>query len=328
MPVDMPGNTSGPGALAAVDADHVYVLAGNEVFLATDNGGTWSTRRVAGVEFPCASLVDPCAGQDGGDATSMALFAPRGIAVAPDGGLYIAEASVPPRPGETSPGGWVRRLTPDGRLFRFAGTGTYGSGGDAGPALEAQLGGPTGVAVAPDGAVIIADLFASRVRRVTTDGRIQTIGGDSTYTGQVDTGPAVGPVFVAPVSVTVDTRGYVYVLDMGTGLLRRIAPGAAEVLGAAVASFVPVAPTRACSTRERWVRVRCRRPARRRCGSWASGRPTAKPCPRMPRPSCSTSRRRKRWIAASCRYCRRERRRSRRAPTSTSKNPARRSRTW
>jgi hypothetical protein len=241
-------SASGPGALAAVDADHVYVLAGNEIFLASNSGGTWSTRRVAGIDTPCPSRFDSCAGHDGDDATTVALFEPRGIAVAPDGSLYIAEAAVP-NPGGYD-GGWVRRLTPDGKLVHFAGTGAYGLATDGQSAANANLGGPTGVAVAPDGGVVIADLFGSRVYRVGVDGTIYTIAGDSTYTGELDNGPATGPAFVAPSSVTVDTRGYVYVLDMGTGLLKRIAPGVPALLGHPAASFVPVTPTRLLDTRE------------------------------------------------------------------------------
>src|SRR3982751_909257 len=49
-------------------------------------------------------------------------------------------------------------------ITNFAGTGTKGFSGDGGPATKAELNGPTGVAVAPDGSLFICDTANQRIR--------------------------------------------------------------------------------------------------------------------------------------------------------------------
>jgi sugar lactone lactonase YvrE len=77
----------------------------------------------------------------------------------------------------------------DGRsqtLHRVAGTGKQGFTGDGGPALEATVSGPKGLAYAPEGALYIADTENHAIRRVDlTSGKITTVLG----TGQPGDGP-------------------------------------------------------------------------------------------------------------------------------------------
>ena len=53
-----------------------------------------------------------------------------------------------------------------GVITRVAGTGTAGNAGDDGPAIDAQLNGPGGVAVTADGGFLIADVGNNVVRKV------------------------------------------------------------------------------------------------------------------------------------------------------------------
>lgn len=111
-------------------------------------------------------------GQDTGegvDATTADLFNTNGLAVGPDGSLYIAEFYH----------NKVRRVAPDGKIYTFAGTGTAGFSGDNGPAASAKLQGPEGLDFGPDGSLYIADRTNNAVRRVTPDGNISTVGGFS-----------------------------------------------------------------------------------------------------------------------------------------------------
>ena len=94
---------------------------------------------------------------DGGPATEAMLNTPTDVAVAPDGTLYIADTD----------NSCVRSVSPDGTIDTFAGVcGERGYGGDYGPATEALLDRPFGVAVDLDGAVYIADTYNSVIRRV------------------------------------------------------------------------------------------------------------------------------------------------------------------
>ena len=106
---------------------------------------------------------------DGGPAAAAQLNTPLDVAVGLDGSLYIADA------GNSR----VRRVGPDGIITTLAGDGTFGSGGDGGPAIAAELAVPGSVTASPDGSVYIGDDgdFPVRVRKVTTDGRIATVMG-------------------------------------------------------------------------------------------------------------------------------------------------------
>lgn len=112
---------------------------------------------VAGDGSFCNPPTQPCG--DGGPATQASLIQPQGLAVAPDGSLYIADL------------GRVRRVDSDGTISTLAGTGSgcndsTAACGDGGPALQAALV-SIDVAVAPDGGIDIADSGDRRIRRVT-----------------------------------------------------------------------------------------------------------------------------------------------------------------
>ena len=92
------------------------------------------------------------------------------IDLTPSGAIYIAE---------WTPSA-IRRITPDGKLELVAGQLDglkMGYSGDGGPAVDAQLKQPRGIAVREDGSFVIADGSGKRVREVSSDGTITTIGG-------------------------------------------------------------------------------------------------------------------------------------------------------
>ncbi len=103
---------------------------------------------------------------DGGPATNatMNLFfgnasaVSSGLAVDKAGNLFIADTS----------NHCVRRVSPNGIITTVAGTGVPGFSGDGGPAVNAQLAYPWGVAVDPAGNLFIMDAFNYRVRKVST----------------------------------------------------------------------------------------------------------------------------------------------------------------
>ena len=72
-----------------------------------------------------------------------------------------------------------------GIITTVAGNGTAGFAGDSGPAIAAQIGHATGIAVDFAGNLYIADKENHRVRKVTRDGMISTVAGNGTagYSG-------------------------------------------------------------------------------------------------------------------------------------------------
>ena len=94
---------------------------------------------------------------DGGPATSAQLNHPSRLALDSAGNLYIADLG----------NNRVRKVAPGGTIATIAGTGASGgSSGDGGPAQNAQLNSPAGVAVDIAGNLYIADLGNNRVRKV------------------------------------------------------------------------------------------------------------------------------------------------------------------
>jgi sugar lactone lactonase YvrE len=114
----------------------------------------------------------PAADDGAGAATVVGgpLKAPYGLAIAPGGDLYIVD---------TGRDQVLRRL-PSGRLEVVAGNGRRGFSGDGGRAADAslRLGNPSGIAVARNGTLYIADSGNDRVRAVLADGTIETVAGD------------------------------------------------------------------------------------------------------------------------------------------------------
>jgi RHS repeat-associated protein len=157
---------------------------------------------------------------DGGPATQAKLKPSGGVAVAPDGSLYIAEFQYEINHAVNSR---IRRVGTNGIITTVAGVGTSHHGGDGGPAVEAHINGPFGIAVAPDGSLYIADTYNYCVRRVGPDGIITTVAGIRLEGGHSgDGGPAAKAKLSSPVDVEVGPDGSLYITDGST--IRRIGP--------------------------------------------------------------------------------------------------------
>jgi serine/threonine-protein kinase len=92
------------------------------------------------------------------------LNRPQALAIAPDGDLLISNQG----------SNQVLRLLDNGRLVAFAGDGRLGTGGDGGPASQAQLDDPSGLAASTNGSTYIADSGNNRIRVVSLNGVITT----------------------------------------------------------------------------------------------------------------------------------------------------------
>lgn len=129
---------------------------------------------------------------DGGSPRSAELFAPVGVAISPDGSLFIADTN----------NHRVRRIDHGGNIVTFAGSGRAAYGGDGGPATAADLNLPTGLAFDTAGNVFIADSGNNRVRKVSPNGTITTVAGDGT-----------SAVLAAPSAVAVSPSGVLFITD-------------------------------------------------------------------------------------------------------------------
>lgn len=210
---------SGDGG-AAVNAqlgypDAVAVdTAGNNLFI----GDRWNhrVRRVTGGIITTVAGNGNCItpGTDG-PATAIPLCTPEGLAVNGAGTtVYIASAD----------DFRIRKLS-GGVTTTIAGNGSAAFSGDGGPAVSAQMGTPTGLAVDNAGRLYISDSGNRRVRVVSAAGTITTFaGGGTQFPG--DGGAATNAVLAYPRAVRADAaRDTVYIADRGAGLLRKVTGG-------------------------------------------------------------------------------------------------------
>ena len=160
------------------------------------------------------------AGGDGGPAVAADLSGPYAVAARPDGGFVIADTL----------NRRIRRVSADGTISTVAGTGAAGSSGDGGPATAATLRTPTGVTVASDGSILVADYGSNVVRRIAPDGVIRTVAGDGSAGSSGDGGPATEAQLRGPFGVDVLPGGGFLIADRLNSEVRRVtADGTIEV---------------------------------------------------------------------------------------------------
>ena len=116
----------------------------------------------------------------------------------------------------------IRRVDSNGIITTIAGTYRDGFRGDDGPAVQAQLDSPFGVAVDDAGNLYIADTGNHRIRRVDSDGIITTIAGTYRDGFRGDDGPAVQAQLDSPFGVAVDDVGNLYIADTRNHVIRRV----------------------------------------------------------------------------------------------------------
>ena len=142
------------------------------------------------------------------------LNQPMGVAVDTYGNLFVSDTynSV------------VLRVPPGGSPSVFAGTpNQYGNTGDNEPATEAKLHYPRGLAIMPDGSVLVADFYNHRVRRIDDTGVIRAFaGGGSPPDGVGDGLKAVDAALNGPTAVVAAPDGTIYISDYSDRRVRRV----------------------------------------------------------------------------------------------------------
>ncbi|MGD0668821.1 MAG: hypothetical protein ABSB23_14775 [Bryobacteraceae bacterium] len=146
---------------------------------------------------------------DGGPALSAQLNYPEGVAVDAAGNLYITDTL----------NYRIRMVSPTGNIATIAGNGVAGYSGDGGPASQAKLSYPTGIAVDSVGNVFFSDAGAS-VRKIYVNGPIITIAGNGSVGYSGDGGLATGASLNGPTGMAVDAKGNVYVADSANNAVR------------------------------------------------------------------------------------------------------------
>jgi sugar lactone lactonase YvrE len=146
---------------------------------------------------------------DGGLATEARLNGPHNLALDRAGNLYFSEH------GDffgTNRGYRVRKVDANGIISTVAGSDRKGFAGDGGPATQARLHTPTGVAVDSAGNLFIADYGNNRVRKVDASGIISTVAGGGTK-DYVDGALATAVRLPFMSGLAVDAAGNLLIVD-------------------------------------------------------------------------------------------------------------------
>ena len=197
-----------PTGLAVDSAGDLFIADTYNCLIREINASTHVISTVAGNGWPFY-------GGDGGPATDAELCAPYGVAVDAAGDLFIADTF----------NNCVREVAAGTQIITtVAGTGAQGYSGDTGPATDAQLYDPTGVAVNAYGDLFIADYGNNCIREVNASTQvIATVAGNGTSGYNGDRGAAVAVELADPESVALDAAGNLFIADTGNYRVREAA---------------------------------------------------------------------------------------------------------
>ncbi|HEX5025244.1 MAG TPA: NHL repeat-containing protein, partial [Agriterribacter sp.] len=149
---------------------------------------------------------------NGGPATAAQLSDPLGVCADAAGNIYIADHS----------NHVIRKVSTDGSISNFAGSGEYGYSGDGGLAVDASLEYPFGLYADKSGNIYFTDRLRCVVRKVDGSGIITTVAGSgvSGYAG--DGGLATNARLHAPMGIGGDGDGNIYIVEFVNLIVRKL----------------------------------------------------------------------------------------------------------
>ena len=217
-----------PSAIAFDPGGNLLIAdTGNNVVRTVTPGGTIST---------IAGNRGKGNGGNGGLATHASLNAPAGVAADNSGNVYISDTG----------NAWIRVVTPDGNINRYAGydpsTASPFGGGDPTVALNATLINPTSMALDSSGNLYFVEYGSPRVERITTDGHIASYAGTGTGGSSGDGGLA-NSANLNVLGICEDNKNDLIIADGVNNRVRIVPPGSAPVIntiaGNGIASYTP-----------------------------------------------------------------------------------------
>ena len=150
---------------------------------------------------------------DGGPATKAAFRDPGAITLDEAGNLYVADAA----------NNMIRKIDTKGIISTIAGNGKHQDSGDGGPALKAGIRSIDSLVFSPSGELHIVETNTHHIRKIKKDGTIVTVAGRPGIQGNFgDGGPATKAMLKQPADVAFDSKGNMYITDMGNNSIRKV----------------------------------------------------------------------------------------------------------
>jgi hypothetical protein len=140
------------------------------------------------------------------------LLMPVGLKIDSANNLYVTDAAAQV----------IVKITSDFKIASLAGT-AITMGSTDGTGTVARFNEPTDLVINDDGSFLLTDTSNASLRKVTTAGVVTTFAGTSGSKGSTD-GTGAAARFSAPVGITRDTAGNVYVADQTNHVIRRVTP--------------------------------------------------------------------------------------------------------
>ena len=151
---------SGDGGAATAagisDACGVAVDGSGNVYIADSHNNCIRKVNSSGIITTIAGTGSAGFSGDGGPATAAMLNFPFGITLDVTGNMYVSDYL----------GQRIRKIDYSSIITTIAGNGTFGSGGDGGPATAAQMGGPTHIWASASGNLLMGDHANNAVRKI------------------------------------------------------------------------------------------------------------------------------------------------------------------
>ena len=151
-------------------------------------------------------------GGDGGPAAKATFRDPRALTMDKAGNLYIADTA----------NNRIRKIDTKDIVSTIAGNGDHKDSGDGGPALEAGIRSMDALAINPEGELHIIGFNTHRIRKITKDGKIVTVAGKGYQGFFGDGGPATKAMLKQPAAAAFDSKGNMYISDMGNNRIRKV----------------------------------------------------------------------------------------------------------
>ena len=203
------GSANGKGTGAQFYNPYGLAVAGDAAYVAD-----YSNHRIRKVKADgtVTTFAGGAAGYANGKGTAARFNGPIAVDVGPDGTVWVVEHI----------GARVRRITSDGTVTLVAGSTSNQRAYVNGEGANARFNYPWGIAVAPNGHVLVADGHNHRVREIVGTFVSHFAGSGSAAFGDGAGGKAH---FYYPRGLAIDAAGVVYVGDQGTNRVRRIRDG-------------------------------------------------------------------------------------------------------